>query len=304
MGAPTAALATAYDRRLATVRARAARRSQAAFTAFTSSRSWVDLYADMYVAWVAGQVDALAAADMMLAATVLASGGDLPTTTLVRGGYAGTTSAGTPLLDVLGATERVVGNRRTAGLDYADAFGQSARWIDGNLTGDVDRVARDVILGAATGPDARIVGWQRIAEPGACKFCRTLATRGPVYKSQASASMTANGRRYHSRCKCRVEAVADEFTARRQVRAGQETWARMLATGDVPRIPGRSAPELRALSDVNIARSHRLQLEQLQSSIPDLQRRVAAGDTTTEKPLAWQSKRVAELRRLLDAAAA
>lgn len=51
----------------------------------------------------------------------------------------------------------------------------------------VNNVYRDVVQQAAIG-DPYAVGWQRIAYAGCCAFCRMLAGRGAVYKTNASAS--------------------------------------------------------------------------------------------------------------------
>ncbi len=302
MGAPSSALAAAYDKRLLALRARSQAATMTAFERFALERDWDELIGDLYVAWTSGQLDALAAADMMSAATILESGGDLPTRSLIREQFASRTSGRTAVLDVLEATRRVIGNRRLNGYSYAEAFAQSARWLDGAISGDVDRVARDSLLSAAIGPDQRLVGWQRIPEPGACAFCRSLSTRGPVYKSEASALARSQGRRYHPRCRCRVEAVAGEFAIRRRKDIGEAEWKRMFATGDVPKIKGRAASLI--AKDVNLTRSWTLQREQLAALIPEYQARVAAGDTAAARPLAWQQTRVAELDRLLAAQAA
>jgi hypothetical protein len=275
-----------------------------AFERFALERDWDELIGDLYVAWTSGHIDALAAADMMTAATILESGGTLPRKSLIRSMFAGQTSAGSSVYDVVSATQKVIGYRRLNGYSYAEAFAQSARWLDGAITGDVDRIARDSMIDAAMGPSPQMVGWRRVAEAGACSFCRTLATRGVVYSSDATALATAKGKRYHPRCRCRVEGVADEVTARRIGKAGEAEWSRMLATGDVPRIRNRTVGPAAVARDVNLTRSWTLQRDQLAASIPDLQARVAAGDTAAAKPLAWQQNRVAELDRLLSAAAA
>lgn len=51
----------------------------------------------------------------------------------------------------------------------------------------VQNVYRDVINEASEG-DPYSVGWQRLAYAGCCAFCRMMAGRGAVYKSNASAS--------------------------------------------------------------------------------------------------------------------
>ncbi len=54
--------------------------------------------------------------------------------------------------------------------------------------------------------DRKAIGWARVTTgPSSCAFCRLLASRGPVYKSQGSAA----GRRgtYHRRCDCTARPV-------------------------------------------------------------------------------------------------
>ncbi|WP_301119789.1 hypothetical protein [Mycolicibacterium fortuitum] len=54
---------------------------------------------------------------------------------------------------------------------------------------------RDTVLWNAAREGVR---WRRLAQPGACAFCRMLTTRGAVYGSQQAAA----GRRYHDHCRC------------------------------------------------------------------------------------------------------
>lgn len=49
--------------------------------------------------------------------------------------------------------------------------------------------------------DPESVGWRRIPNPGACKFCRMLADRGAVYR-QATATFAA-----HTNCHCSAQPV-------------------------------------------------------------------------------------------------
>lgn len=62
---------------------------------------------------------------------------------------------------------------------------------------------RDTIIDTV-GSDRRAVGWARATSGKACAFCAMLASRGPVYKSAASAGQ---GRRFHDSCHCAVEPV-------------------------------------------------------------------------------------------------
>jgi hypothetical protein len=78
--------------------------------------------------------------------------------------------------------------------------------------------------------DRRAKGWARVTRPGACYFCRLLATRGAVYRTQKSASFRAHvpkdGR--GGVCRCQVEPLFGkyyEMTAR--ARADLETYERV-----------------------------------------------------------------------------
>lgn len=302
-GAPPASLSRAYERRLAVLDARTLAAVNAAFDLFDRDRSWVDLFADLYIAWTAAQLDGVTTADLMAAATTLSATGTVPAAPMVRSALVGTTSAGTPVMDVLRSTQRIVGVRMLTGQTFADSFMSSATWLTGTISAEAHRTARDGTIDLAANPASPLTRYRRIAEPGACAFCRALATRGAVYRSAETASGAASGKRYHERCRCRVEAVVDKAAQTATVKAGESAWARMLATGDVPRIRGRGSPRQPApvASVVNLRRAHETQLRQLTASIPDLERRVAAGDPAAVKPLAWQTARADELRRLLAA---
>lgn len=45
-------------------------------------------------------------------------------------------------------------------------------------------------------------GWARRTRPGACEFCQMLAGRGPVYRSEASATVGGDAGHYHDNCHC------------------------------------------------------------------------------------------------------
>lgn len=57
------------------------------------------------------------------------------------------------------------------------------------------------------------VAFARVPEPGACKFCLMLASRGFVY-SRATVDQTAEGERFHGNCRCHAMPVYDETRAR------------------------------------------------------------------------------------------
>lgn len=305
-GLPPAALSALYVQRLAMIRNRAGALVAHAFAGKHLERlttaQWDALIGALYVAWVGTQLDAITTADSYMAATMGANGLTVPRSPLIRALYAGLTVAGTPILDVLGATRRIVDIRVTGGASFAESLAASESYLMAAIGSDPHRLARDTVLDMAQGNDARILGWARVAEPGACNFCRMLATRGAVYTSRATASVTAGGSRYHYHCKCYVEPATNELDKRRGLKAGAAEWARMLETGDVPKSARKTARPAAATAD-GVRRHQQLQLQQLEGSIPALRSRVAAGDTAAVTPLAWQQGRVEELRRLLAAAA-
>lgn len=80
--------------------------------------------------------------------------------------------------------------------------------------------ARHVLTGGRTQhlemvqEDAAAIGWMRVTDGDPCAFCAMLSGRGPVYKSEASASVVVNpkakralGEQYHDHCGCAAEAV-------------------------------------------------------------------------------------------------
>jgi len=66
---------------------------------------------------------------------------------------------------------------------------------------------RDTVMAAAHKDKA---AYARIPEPGACKFCLMLASRGFVY-SKATAGGT---KKFHGKCRCNAMPVWDETRAR------------------------------------------------------------------------------------------
>lgn len=80
--------------------------------------------------------------------------------------------------------------------------------------------ARHVLTGGRTQhlemvqEDAAAIGWMRVTDGEPCAFCAMLSSRGPRYKSEASASVVVDpnakralGEQYHDNCGCTAEAV-------------------------------------------------------------------------------------------------
>ncbi len=66
---------------------------------------------------------------------------------------------------------------------------------------------RDTVMTAAHKDKA---AYARIPEPGACKFCLMLASRGFVY----SKSTAGQSKKFHGKCRCNAMPVWDETRAR------------------------------------------------------------------------------------------
>lgn len=92
--------------------------------------------------------------------------------------------------------------------------------------------------------DPRSVGWARVVRPGACAFCRMLATRGPVYRTERSASFLAHHADEHGGgdCQCGVEPLfKKDYVAPDHVKSDQQTWSETGNLYDFRRaIEGRS----------------------------------------------------------------
>lgn len=93
--------------------------------------------------------------------------------------------------------------------------------------------------------------WQRITHPGACGWCRLLASRGPVYVSRKTASL-AN---LHDHCKCIMATAYTTATryAGYSWKPFEEQYQAALDTvGDT-----RSINDLAAQMDKDAGRSHK-----------------------------------------------
>lgn len=76
--------------------------------------------------------------------------------------------------------------------------------------------------------DPQAKGWARVVRPGACYFCRMLATRGARYRSEESANFRAHTR-YDGKggvCRCTVEPLwVGRYEPPAHVRADQQLWS-------------------------------------------------------------------------------
>ncbi|MFT3871552.1 MAG: hypothetical protein QM714_02730 [Nocardioides sp.] len=69
--------------------------------------------------------------------------------------------------------------------------------------------------------DAKARRWARVTSATGCAFCRMLATRGAVYRSEESADFRA-----HDHCGCTIEPLfGGRYEPPAHVRADQQLWA-------------------------------------------------------------------------------
>ena len=162
------------------------------------AESWPDLSPAVREAILDGQRAAIAATSAYLTAVLDGS----PVS--ARAGAVGKIGA-KDIDDWLAVTPRAHAARLAAGMSQSEAAVSTSGYVSGVAESEPFRVARESTA-ETTIKDARFDGWARVAEPGACDFCRMLATRGAVYTSEESASRTFGGLKYHTRCKCRVVA--------------------------------------------------------------------------------------------------
>lgn len=67
----------------------------------------------------------------------------------------------------------------------------------------------------------RVNRWARVTSGSSCYFCRMLASRGAVYRSDTSADFDA-----HGHCNCSIEPVfASHYEPTAQTRSDQRLWA-------------------------------------------------------------------------------
>lgn len=89
--------------------------------------------------------------------------------------------------------------------------------------------SRTAIIEATRG-DRQARGWARVTEPGACSFCRLLATRGPVYKTEQSGDFRAHTVQPNGSggtCRCHVEPAFGVYEKTAQARQDTADYQRL-----------------------------------------------------------------------------
>lgn len=175
---------------------------------------------DLLTLWrVVDPTDLSNTIDVFVRAAVLLAGRDYDTSAALAGQYltlfqqaegvqqlANAYNALKPAPDVVaadlrGAALKGIIDARKAGMSLAVAKDQGFVRVSGALTKQVLAGGRMRIIGSAR-VDRAALGWQRVTSGDPCSFCRSLAARGAVYKSEKSADFHP-----HDHCGCTPEIV-------------------------------------------------------------------------------------------------
>lgn len=184
-----------------------------------------------------------------------------------------------------------------AGKDPAELAAWVRYWQIQVAGSDVHEVARRATLDtAAQLPTGGRV--MRIAEPRACDWCLTQASRGAVFHSEATALATS-----HGHCRCDLVLVADPDAIRQTIDDGRIAWAESgMAAKDFPlasRAKAASVPDAAwqpGSGTPERLMSARLQLQQVDDVISRSRPLAEAGDEQAKKVLAWNEKRAQALK--------
>lgn len=316
--APPADLTTAYERTLELATGQSAlavRRQLRLLETDAFASSWSLIAPQVAQSVRAGQESALIASAWYMAETIRTTTAFAPEIAPMND-LAGTTGSGMSVDRYVARTPDVVAVRTSNGMALEEAIAMSIRAITSLAVTEPFRIARAAVAQTATN-NANFVGWRRVAEAGACAFCRTLASRGAAYKTKETASQTSRALSFHKNCRCRAEPVTSMQAAATQAaidlayadlqrpifyRTGTRSArvtnsapgaARQRVSADFYRRaplyrPGARTPE--RLANVQ------LQIGQIEDRISDLTARSAAGDVSTAPALKWSTARLRELR--------
>lgn len=220
--------------------------------------AWPDVEPKVRAAILDGQRASLDAVGTYLGALV---DGDVP---VDPGPWVGRIGS-KPLDDWLEVTPRAHTARLAGGMLPSEAAAATAGFLANAAEGEAHRIAREAVAVTAS-RDPRFVGWARVAEPGACAFCRMLATRGAVY-TEDTVLRTFGGLRYHRHCKCRAVALPRG--------TGATAW-------DGTGVPGRKV--------ATVPREAMPRAQDIDQQLRVLREQVANGTATD-----WTRSRIAEL---------
>lgn len=123
-----------------------------------------------------------------------------------------------PTEDVRAAVERALHPL------YGPVTPEAIQTAQNVLTSETEQMVLDQSRGTLVGAveaDREAKGWARVTEPGACSFCRLLATRGAIYKTETSGDFRAHHKQSDGSggtCRCHVEPTFTEYEPTAQAR--------------------------------------------------------------------------------------
>lgn len=136
------------------------------------------------------------------------------------------------------SAKRAIGN----GVAPPIAMDQARRQVEGAITRMVAQGGRATV-NATVGADPAAQGWARITGPDPCEWCAMLASRGPVYQSEAvalGAGLTGRvrgnqnaGMAYHDHCQCGAEPSYGDWTPPPSTVRWEELYTESIVPGDM-----------------------------------------------------------------------
>lgn len=119
---------------------------------------------------------------------------------------------------IRGAALSSIIRARRAGLSVERAKARSLTTVLGTIGKLVLNGGRMTIIGSVA-RDRQALGWGRVTSGDPCAFCRMLASRGPVYKTERGADFQP-----HDSCGCTAEVIYRGDGASEQASAYAREW--------------------------------------------------------------------------------
>lgn len=199
------------------------------------SSGWSRLYALGVQAIIAAQEDAAEASWDYLIGTL--SDNRVAANDLVVNAPIGRLRSGQSASRFVSAARDATGARMRQGATFAQALDATRHVMSSVAASEPHRIGRQASFEAGAA-DPRFSRWQRIAEPGACAWCRAAATRGAVYHSRDTAVAATMHRpiKGHTHCRCNVVELVDARAIQQSKDQGAKDWEHMVETGQAPKV--------------------------------------------------------------------
>lgn len=196
-----------------------------------------ELSPQLVAALMSGRAAALDIVTSRASAQLATSVGvDLGGELIDRSGWTGQQARKVYAARLLGAATTIEG-KVAAGADPVEEAGWLRYWQMQVAGSEVHQVARDGQMQVAKDVPA-LSRVMRVAEPGACDWCRTQASRGPVFHTEATALAVG-----HGNDRCHIVVVEDDAAIAAMRDAGAEAWQQSgLSARTNPYVHSRTTP--------------------------------------------------------------